>query len=166
MNHLATFVITLSQLYGVSCWGYALHESGRQHRLGLALGTKSHRAEPLTADIFSDKLKQFTPQFTLFTQLCSWRFEDNQAILCTSKNDREIVRQTLDEVVGQTIHHVRLAKPGLDLIMQFENDMILRLFCDAAIATGPQSVNYQLYTTHECFDVAVGMVLKRMPRPL
>ena len=156
MNNLANFVKSLSQLYDIPCWGYALHSTSQRQRIGLAFGTKTPRPTVLDEnDIFSDELRQYIPQFTLFTQFCSWRFEDENQIMCTNNDER--VHQALEAINGQQVQFVRLSKPALDMIVQFESTICLRLFC-VAPSVGAQSINYQLYTPDCCYNIMAGNI--------
>jgi hypothetical protein len=72
---------------------------------------------------------------------CSWRLRDNEIILvgCGEYDSERAYREALEKLsnllLGQTIKNIKFIRPVSDLIISFENELVLELFSD--------SINYE-----------------------
>lgn len=69
----------------------------------------------------------------------------------------------LQRLVDQTIDDVTLTKPAFDLVLNFSNGLVLRIFCDATNTT-EMADNYSLFLPEAIYIVGNRSALKREAR--
>jgi hypothetical protein len=97
---------------------------------------------------------------------CAWRLQTTSEVLCGCWDDKEDsgqMRAGLDRLVGQPVRRALAVPPGWDLAVEFENGLVLRVFCDQ---TNDQegADNYSLYCGNTVYTVGTLSELYEEPR--
>jgi hypothetical protein len=114
-----------------------------------------------------DEALSLSPQGELSLYVaCAWRLESREQIVCGCWDDQSPegqMRTGLDQLVGHTVRRVMAVPPAWDLAIEFDNGLLLRVFCDQT-NDDEGADNYALYTGAEIFTVATLSDLFVSPR--
>lgn len=145
----------LCEFEGKICWA-AVAGPGSGSRIALDFGKKIERERPLKNTTLTDEVRFYKSEYSLFIEDCSWRLEQNQHVLCSSKSSNkangEMVR-SLGGLVGCRIVSISTSPPGYDLLVAFTNGFTLRLFSDC-MDQEADGDNYTFFTPHRVVRIA------------
>ena len=128
---IAEFVKGINRLIGQECWGFAAGE-GTGSSVSLDIGRKVLRKEPLKNPHLTSEQRKYDSEFDLFIQ-CAWRIESKTQVICGAWDDNAedgVMIKGLQGLVGSTVDSIKVSKPALDLVLNFNNGLALRIFCD------------------------------------
>lgn len=143
----------LYHLIGKENWGFVAGK-GTGSILQLLLGNKIPLNEPNDNTNLSDEVRNSEAEYILYIE-CVWRLDSNNKIICgawdsNSKNGRML--KGLSSIVGINIVNIEVIEPAFDLIIEFSNSHILKIFCDQTSGDKYTS-NYSLFTKTEILSV-------------
>lgn len=133
MNEIDQLEQALHTLIGQPCWNVLAGAVGSL--ASLDIGAKVERDQPLPFRNVKLSLEahKFRGETILYIEDCPWRLDGPDSVIAawTDSNapDGPIVTG-LNKLVGHTITHAELTRPGLDLALTFDNGLTLRLFPD------------------------------------
>src|SRR5262245_31207755 len=87
---------------------------------------------------------------------CTWRLDSTGAPLASSDQEGELTAHELEVLVGETIQGVELFEPGLDLQIQFSNNLKLRVFSDHLPGNPSFDGNWQIRVGDKSLGVGPG----------
>ena len=122
----------LNQLVNEKIWS-TVAGAGTGSVFTCELGEKILREIPLTNTYLTEEQRLYEGEIGGMIR-CGWRIEKNGQIICGSGDSNENggkMLMGLDTISGKAISSVEI-KPYLDLAIFFEDNSILRLFCDIA----------------------------------
>lgn len=132
-NTLTQFQEALQALVGQPCWNVQGGAIGSL--VSLHIGEKVALDKPLpypNTGLTPDEHK-YRGQYVLYIEDCPWRLDAPDRVLTAWTDDnspRGAMVKHLRELIGTTITHVEITRPGLDLTMTFDNGNTLRIFPD------------------------------------
>jgi hypothetical protein len=119
------------RLRGMTCWSVvAGRGSGSQVKLDF--GQRLPRRIPVRNPVLREDQRIYEGEFDLFVQ-CAWRLEHNRNVLCTSTSDDRTdgpMIAGLYQLTNQVVIGVGISEPVPDLVIQFSDEFVFRLFCD------------------------------------
>jgi hypothetical protein len=131
------FVAHLKRLVGKECWG-VIAGPGTGSTVHLSFGDRIPRIRPVRNEMLREDERRYEGELDLFIE-CAWRLERDAGVLCGSgddgSNDGPMV-QGLSHVITRVVTGTEVGEPVPDLIIQFDQGLCLRVFCDQAGATG------------------------------
>lgn len=160
----AEFIARLNRLIGQVCWGFAAG-AGTGSVVSLDIGGKVLRESPLKNPHLSAEQQKYAAEFGLFIQ-CAWRIESKAQVVCGAWDDNTGGGRMLEGLrllVGQVISSVEVAKPALDLAMNFDGGLALRIFCDQTNQAEMED-NYSLFLPDAIYVVGHRSQLRREAR--
>jgi hypothetical protein len=150
------------ELLGQKCW--AVVAGTGTGALDVLIGKKIPNRMPLRNPRLSADLRDYDSEMGLFIE-CSWRLDSNTEVLCAWTDDNQDggpVLTGLNKIIGQTVSAVNLKPPGLDLEVQFDNSLTLRVFCDRRNIE-QDTGNYVLFLRKWIYAVRVLGEVEREP---
>lgn len=87
-------------------------------------------------------------------------------VLCGAWDENDIEGpkiKGLEAIVGHNICSISYTEPALDLKIVFDNEMVLRVFCDATNSYD-ENDNYSLFFQHEILIVGNKSVIRKEER--
>jgi len=129
--YMNQFIGAVKALVEKTCWGVTAGE-GTGSVIGVDFGKKINRKRPLSNIHLSEEQRNFQGEYDLFVE-CSWRIDSQESVVCGSKDANEsygTMVSGLNRIVGQRIVAVNANLPAYDLELRFDNDLILKIFCD------------------------------------
>lgn len=159
-QNIDEFERVLQGLVGQPCWSVQI--SGVGSLLNLHFGERVRRPQPLTMPDFKLTLeeREFQGAYVLYLEDCPWRLETAQAVVATWLDSSEAEGALAVAAQGlrdQRVVAVELQRPGLDLLLRFEDDLRLRVFPDQIDAD--EGDNYALALPDRVFVVAAHSML-------
>jgi hypothetical protein len=139
---LATAV---DRLRGLACWGTVAGGSAGS-AVALDFGGRRPRAKPLRRPHLTPEQQELEGEVSMLVH-CAWRLETSAAIVCGSGDDNGPdgpMLRGLTNVVGATVQHVESLCDGRDLVLTFDRDLTLRVFCDNTVPD-QWSWNYTIF---------------------
>lgn len=121
----------LQQLVGKSCWATVANRATGT-AVGIDLGEKINRKKPLGNTKLSSDVRNFTAEYSLFLEDCVWRIESSSKVFCSSESnniDGGTMLSGLKRLHGRVIQSYKLSTPSMDLKIDFDEDIILKIFC-------------------------------------
>ena len=119
----------LSDLIGCRCFS-AITGSGVEFAFALHLGEKQRRHLRLANQRLSFLQRTYEGSHTLVVE-CTWRIDGPTGVIasCFDRAKPAGPRDSaLEDLVDRNVVGVELIRPGLDLMLRFEGDFVLRLF--------------------------------------
>jgi hypothetical protein len=93
---------------------------------------------------------------------CSWRLDSAHEVICGAWDDNSpggTMLKGLQRLVGKRLISFVLEAPGLDVNLQFEGDLTLKIFCDQVNEVDCAD-NYILYIEDDVFVVGTKSCLR------
>jgi hypothetical protein len=150
---LAQFLAALHALQGQPCLYYLTSPSGGS-ALDLHFGAKVPRRQPLELPGLTAVQRHHEGERSLYLT-CAWRLETRDAVLCGCWDDSGTggqMRHGLDQLIGQRVRRAIAQPPAWDLVLEFENGLLLRVFCDQT-SDEEGGENYAVFTADTVFLV-------------
>lgn len=125
---VASLTAALQEMVGHDCWGVI---AGKSSVVGLHIGPKLKRAEPVHNPMLSAELREYDGQYGLMI-MCAWRLDTPTEVVAGSGDPAAggPTSTGLDRITGKRITAIALAPPAMDLVVSFEGDLALKVFCD------------------------------------
>jgi len=160
VDNIDEFEQVLHELAGQPCW--RVQVSGVGSLVNLHFGERVRRSQPLTQPGFrlTPEEREFQGRYVLYLEDCPWRVESGQAVLATwldSSEPEGALTVAVQQLREQRVAAVELLRPGLDLLLHFDNDLRLRVFPDQIDAD--EGDNYALALPDRVYVVAAGSTL-------
>jgi hypothetical protein len=132
-NNIDEFEDVLKGMIGLACW--SVQVSGVGSLLNLHFGERVRRSQPLTMPDFklTPEERAFQGSHVLYLEDCPWRVESDEAVLATwldSSEPEGELTLAVQQLHEQRVAAVELQRPGLDLMVRFDNNLRLRVFPD------------------------------------
>ncbi len=133
MSNLDQFAEAVQSLVGKPCWNVLAGAVGSL--ASLDIGAKVERDEPMPFRNTKMALEshKYRGEVVLYIEDCPWRLDGPDAVIASwtdSNAPQGPIVTGLNQLVGQTIADAQITRPGLDLVLTFENGYVLRLFPD------------------------------------
>jgi hypothetical protein len=132
-DNLSRFRRALEELPGVACWNVNAGAVGSMASLDLGERVLRDKPLPYPNPRLAPESHTHRGQYVLYVEDCPWRLDGPDAVIAswTDSNapDGPLITG-MQGLMGAHIAAVDLISPGLDLIVQFDNDQILRIFPD------------------------------------
>jgi len=125
------FISQLHQLLGQSCWGY-VGGIPTGSIISLDFGQKVKRNQKINNKHLTTDQQHYVGQFSLMIW-CAWRLDEGDTVICGWNDSNEIngpMLNGLDKLVNRLVKAVKVEKPAYDLMLQFEDELYLKIFCD------------------------------------
>jgi hypothetical protein len=160
IEHIDEFERVLQGLVGQPCWSVQI--SGVGSLVNLNFGERIRRKQPLTMPDFKLTVeeREFQGAYVLYLEDCPWRLESAQVVLATWLDSSEAggtLAVAAQRLRDQRVAAVELQRPGLDLVLRFEDDLRLRVFPDQIEAD--EGDNYALALPDRVYVVAARSTL-------
>ncbi len=146
MDVILGFKSILDKLVGEKCWSYMANVNTGSC-VSIGIGRKVLREKPLRNPRISKEERLYKGEFDLYVS-CSWRLDWKGEVLCGSEDDKSEqgpIMTGLREMLNRRVVSVELEEPGLDLALIFEDDLVLRVFCDEFEQGEEALENYVLF---------------------
>ncbi len=146
MDLIPELASALNAMVGETCWSFAASIVTGSH-VSFDIGRKVRRKKPLRNPRISEEERLYTAELHLYVT-CSWRLDLKGEVLCGGDDDNSNegpMRHGLQHLLGRKVIAVELDRPGLDLLLAFEDDLILRVFCDELGIGEDDAENYTLF---------------------
>lgn len=133
MSEIESLKSALNALIGQECWNVSAGAIGSL--ASIDIGDKVLRDKPLpypNKNLAPD-LHKYRGQYVLYLEDCPWRLDGTDAVIASwmdSNAPNGPIVTGLKQLEGATITHVDLITPAFDLIVSFNNGLILRIFPD------------------------------------
>lgn len=160
----AEFIASLNRLVGQVCWGFAAGK-GTGSVISLDIGEKVLRESPLKNPHLTAKQRKYKAEFDLFIQ-CAWRLESKTQVICGAWDDNSEggdMLEGLQRLVGQAINSIKVSKPAFDLAVNFNNGLVLRIFCEQTNQAEMED-NYSVFLPNTIYVVGNRSQLRRAAR--
>ncbi|MDR2874481.1 MAG: hypothetical protein LBV44_00930 [Methylobacillus sp.] len=121
---------TLRSLEGKVCWSVIAGRGTGSH-VSMHFGKKIPMSRPLKNTKLTEEERNFEGEFGLFIQMCSWRLEDGESVICSchSPNDEgEEMLFGLKFIIGKKLLSAKVKNVGKDLDLLFEKNIKLLIF--------------------------------------
>ncbi len=155
MNKKKAFFCALNKLISKKCWGYVAG-AGVGSIIKIALGKKIKRKVPSKNKHISEEMRNNTAEYSLLIT-CTWRLDSPNSIICSSKNSNKNdgpMVQGLKSILNRTVISVKCFEPAYDLVINFEGNYSLKIFCDETNSDeGEDFENYSFYTPECVFTI-------------
>lgn len=135
------------------CWSYAANVNTGSC-VAFDIGPKVVREKPLRNPRISKEERLYRGEFEFYVR-CSWRLDWKGGVLCGGEDDKSEggpMLTGLTRMLGRRVVSAELERPGLDLTLVFEDDLIFRAFCDEFEQDEEGLDNYVLFLA-DCFLV-------------
>lgn len=153
-NKTDAFTNNIKRLIGQNCWSMTAGE-GTGSNIALDFGRKILRKTEIKNDYLSEDQRKYRGEFSLYIT-CSWRLDSHSGVICGSKEPNQNngpMIEGLKRIVTKRIIDIDIISPAFDLIIQFDDRLTLRIFCDE---TDPNDEfdNYSLFTPEYIYTIA------------
>lgn len=128
---MTSFIDMIRLLVEKICWGITAGE-GSGSVISLEFGKKIERTKYLKNNYLTENQKKFNAEYDLFIE-CSWRINDSQGAICSSKSPNDnygTMLLELKKIVDQKVVSIEINELSYDLVLHFDNDLKLYIFCD------------------------------------
>lgn len=145
MDLISELESALHAMVGKQCWSYAASINTGSH-VSFDIGRKVRRKKPLRNPRISEEERLYQGEFDLYVT-CSWRLDWKGEVLCGGEDDNSKdgpMQHGLRYLLDQRVISAELEPPGLDLLLAFEDDLVLRIFCDE-LGGEEDAGNYALF---------------------
>jgi hypothetical protein len=125
---VASLTAALQEMVGHDCWGVI---AGKSSVVGLHIGPKLKRAQPVQNPLLSAELREYDGQYGIMI-MCAWRLDTPTEVVAGSGDPAAggPTSTGLDRITGKRITAIAIAPPAMDLVVSFEGDLTLKVFCD------------------------------------
>lgn len=144
---------SLQELVGKRCWG-AVAGEGTGSIVSLRFGGRTRRKNPLPNPFLSPEVRDYEADYSLLVH-CVWRLDARDRIVCGAWDSNEVggpMSIGLTEVANHDVRRVTTDAPSMDLALELDNDLTLKVFCDR-INVDEAEINYCFYTPTAVFTV-------------
>ena len=122
----------LQRSVGTRCWHVSVGGASLP-TFSLALGGKIPRESELPNKAQPRAFRRYYPEVQFYVW-CTWRLEDRSGVIATSRFPPARVVGSLNRCLGRRIIEAYVVPPAWDLVLIFERQLVLRMFCDRAPA--------------------------------
>ena len=161
--------IGLRSMVGKKCWG-TFGGYGTGSRFVISCG--AYVKDPdmmLRSELLLESDPVVNGEYGLFIE-CAWRIDSAHEVLVSGqallmRGSTEFNMQAIEAtqvLVGREITGCSLGHPGLDMNLEFGEDLTLRIFCDQT----RDDDNYTLFAREDAFVVGERSILRREYRPI
>lgn len=147
------FTSELRQLIGKPYWSFCGGENTGSD-IDLGFGRKIPRTVPLLNPYLTEEQKYYDAEIALFIK-CAWRLDSEDEVICGSTDSNIVggpMLTGLSSIVGRAVESVKIERPGFDLTLRFEGELVLRIFCDQTNLEDDYD-NYSLHLTDKVYVV-------------
>lgn len=119
----------LEGFQGQTCWHVAAGAVG--YAFSADFGDKIPRSTPFVFRGIPDtsEFGKFRGHVGLMIW-CRWRLDGLRAPISSSAEDKKAIEESLRVLIGATVKKATATPPAFDLIVEFDRDMTLRVFCE------------------------------------
>jgi hypothetical protein len=150
------FLSSVAPIIQNECWA-ATGDGAAGAWIKLELGAKIARFRVVSNPKLPEDVRKYEGANDVFVQ-CPWRVERGQYVLCGSADSSEPggprTRALRDALVGKKILSVRLDGVSPDLVVAFDNECLLRTFCDGSFVDGERYEYYSIRIAGVIYSVA------------
>lgn len=151
-----SFNADLQKLIGKECWGI-VQSSGSY--ISFDFGGKIPRKVPVDNENLSEDVRNFESEYSFFI-LCVWRIDSQNEVIFGSWTEYEIVKENINDIIGQKITKIELSEPAFDLSITFSNNLKLVIFCDQTNVEDSND-NYNFFTPEIIYTVGHKSILTK-----
>ncbi len=108
----------------------------------LAIGDKIKRKKALKNTAQPAKFRAYTPEISIFIW-CAWRLDSSNLVIATNDGDESAITRELKRIRDKSIVSIDVNPPAADLVIQFQNDLRLMVFCNRMRTTPILERNWQ-----------------------
>ncbi len=95
----------------------------------LALGEKFKRARPLKNPAQPSVFRKYEPEISMFVW-CAWRLDCGNSIIASDDASAGEITHGLKQIIGKSATSIRPTSPAWDLVIDFEKNLRLTVFCN------------------------------------
>jgi len=125
------------------CW-YASAGGSTSPTFALAFGKKVRRQAPLENEAHPRDYRQYEGEVNLYVW-CTWRLDDAESPLTSSDDSEHSIDEALGALLGKKVLDARLERPGWDLHIKFEKELMLHVFSDHVGDTPSFDGNWEVW---------------------
>jgi hypothetical protein len=154
----------LDSIVGKQCWGVT-GGGAAGSVIKLSIGNKIPKLSALTNPLLSEDLRKYDGEIELMIT-CSWRLDSDDEVVCSwtdEHSDGGPMLSGLDKLLGRRIKRVAVSRPAMDLCIEFEGMLILKVFCDRT-NRDQDSENYVLFLPRWIYIVNVRSFIEKERR--
>ncbi len=145
----------LTRLLGLGCW-YVASGGSIGTSFTLHLGAKMPRKQPLTNPAVSEEFRRYEGEHILLVW-CSWRLDGLDDALASSDSSCIDASEKLQAYLkGRKMLAATTFNKTFDVLLEFEGDLQLRVFCDRFGGADWTGENWQLETSGQIVAVGPG----------
>lgn len=97
----------------------------------LAIGRKTKRDQPLKNPAQTSAFRNHEAEISFFVW-CAWRLECGELVVTSSDGGAGEIKRGLKRIVGKSVVKVEVMPPAWDLMMHFDGNLRLVVFCNHA----------------------------------
>lgn len=146
----------LTSLQGKECWGF-IAGAGSGSMVTFDFGGRVPRRKPALNPNLTDEQRNFIGEITLFIQDAAWRIDSENGVLCGSTTWNDLAGpfgDGLRKIVGCRVQGIAVSRPGMDLSIEFDKGLRLKVFCNQTNAED-DGVNYSLHLNTKVYVVGI-----------
>lgn len=131
VSMVSEFSNVLGNLVGQKCWSYTANVNTGSC-VSIDIGRKVLREKPLRNPRISKEERLYMGEFHFYVS-CSWRLDWKGKVLCGGEDDKSEQGPMiigLSEMLNRRVVSVDLEQPSLGVVLEFDNDLVFRIFCD------------------------------------
>jgi hypothetical protein len=145
---------------GLPCW--SVQVSGVGSLANLHFGEKIEREHVMSLHTFQVDVDErlYQGETVLYLEECPWRLDSPEDVLCSWMDDSTPegrLTQGLMQLKGRTVTAVKMTQPALDLTVEFDGGLALRIFPDQV--DPDEGDNYSITAGKQTFVVAARSTL-------
>jgi hypothetical protein len=133
-----------SLLVGETCWGVSAGAVGSTFFLNF--GEK--RIIPARGRFSEFELGEMS-----LGVWCTWRLDNATSSIMSSDEDSENVDKALRVLKGLKVVEIKITMPAWDLLVLFENELTLHVFCDQITENSSSSTNWEFWNGDKVIGV-------------
>ncbi|MHB1158395.1 MAG: hypothetical protein ACYC26_16345 [Phycisphaerales bacterium] len=162
-DNLDAYRNSLNRLIGKPCWSIVAGPPCGSH-VSMCLGEQILRSRELSNSHLTNDQRKYDGEFAIFIESAAWRLDQGAEVITgsTDPNDNNgPMIQGLARIINTRVKEICLSVPGLDLTLLFDNELVLKIFCDQLTEIGD---NYSYFDPDSVYAIMCRSRLKIEPR--
>jgi hypothetical protein len=131
-RNVAELMSIVARMVGTSCWG-VVAGGCTGSRFALDFGNKIEWPVKISNSMLTADERKYRGEFGLQVGCAAWRLDSKQEVITAwtdlASPDGPMVKG-LERLRGRVVTRTEVSQPGLDLLMEFDKEYFLRVFCD------------------------------------
>ncbi len=112
--------------------------------------------------------QRFIGEIAIFIENAAWRLDSELEIICSSTSSNHKggrYEKAANLLVGRKVVRVDISKPALDLVIEFDGKLFLRVFCDQTNEVDNHD-NYSVHMVEGIYTIGTNSQVKYLKRKM